>query len=157
VDNRVLEIVVFLMSHIRDHQGKLENIDDISSYLKSNGFTDNEISSAYSWVVDQIQVDSQSVLNGNQSSTASRVLTNQERHNFSAKAIGYLLQLRHLGIINDAHIELILERGSILGSSKIDLEQMKIIIGSLLFRDSEFYDVGKQQVLLIPDDEGPVN
>ncbi|HDL04821.1 MAG: hypothetical protein DRP46_00165 [Candidatus Zixiibacteriota bacterium] len=155
--NRVLEIVVFLMSHIKDHQGQLENLEDVSSYLKSNGFTDNEISSAYSWVLDQIQSDSQFVLEDGQSNISTRILTEQERRHFSSDAIGYLLQLRYLGLISDGLMEVILERATLMGSTAIDLEQLKIIIGALLFREPDFLEAGKQQVYLLPDDEGLVN
>jgi len=157
VGNRVLEIVVFLMSHIKDHQGQLENLEDVSSYLKSNGFTDNEISSAYSWVLDQIQSDSQFVLEDGQSNISTRILTEQERRHFSSDAIGYLLQLRYLGLISDGLMEVILERATLMGSTAIDLEQLKIIIGALLFREPDFLEAGKQQVYLLPDDEGLVN
>ena len=155
--NRVLEIVVFLMSHIKDHQGQLENLEDVSSYLKSNGFTDNEISSAYSWVLDQIQSDSQFVLEDGQSSISTRILTEQERRHFASDAIGYLLQLGYLGLISDGLMEVILERATLMGSTPIDLEQLKIIIGALLFREPDFIEAGKQQIYLLPDDEGLVN
>lgn len=155
--NRVLEIVVYLMTHIKDHQGQLENIEDVSSYLKSNGFTDNEISSAYSWVLDQLQTETQFALEEPPSDFSYRVLTDQERRIFTANAIGYLLQLRHLGLLSDPLIETILERGSLLGTPAIDVQQIKIIVGAMLFREPDFPDSGKQQVFLLPDDEGLVN
>ncbi|UCD94654.1 MAG: DUF494 family protein [Candidatus Zixiibacteriota bacterium] len=155
--NRVLEIVVFLMTHIKDHQGQLENIDDISSYLKSNGFTDNEISSAYSWVLDQMQPGSEFLPTETQADFSFRILSEPERRNFSPDAMGYLLQLRHLGLLSDSQIELILERGTLVGPSPVDLEQMKLVVGALLFREPEYNDMGKSQVFLLPDDEGLVN
>jgi len=157
VGNRVLEIVVFLMSHIKDHQGQLENIDDISSYLKSNGFTDNEISSAYSWVLDQLQTDSQFIVDDSQSGISTRVFTDNERRNFTSEAVGYIMQLRYLGLITDAQVELILERGSLLGPSPVDLEEIKMLIGSMLFRENDLADTGRHQLVLLPDDEGLVN
>lgn len=155
--SRVLEIVVFLMSHIKDHQGRLESIDDISSVLKSNGFTDNEISSAYSWVLDQIQAGSQLVLDDGHSNNSFRILSEQERMDFTSEATGYLLQLRHLGLVSDSQIELILEKSVFLGCPPIDLEQIKILIGAMLFRESDVPDASRQQVFLLPDDDGMVN
>lgn len=145
------------MSHLKDHQGQLENIDDISSYLKSNGFTDNEISSAYSWVLDQIQSDNQFLLDDALNSRSMRVISDHERRLFNTEALGYLLQLHHLGLLQAHQLELILERGSLLGPTPIDLEQLKLIIGSMLFRDFEIAEVGKQQIYYLPDDEGPIN
>jgi len=145
------------MSHIKDHQGQLDNLEDVSSYLKSNGFTDNEISSAYSWVLDQLQSDSQFVLEDTQSIVSTRILTEQERRHFASDAIGYLLQLKYLGLISDALMEVILERATLMGAMPIELDQLKIIIGALLFREPDFIEAGKQQIFLLPDDEGLVN
>ena len=155
--NRVLEIVVFLMSHIRDHQGQLDNLDDVSSYLKSNGFTENEISSAYSWVLDQIQSDSQFLLNNDNGNGSFRVLSDQERRIFTTGALGYMLQLNYLGLINNSQMELILDRGSLLGSTPIDLEQLKLIIGSMLFREFDDIEIGKQPIYIMPDIEDSIN
>nr|MBN2277097.1 DUF494 family protein [candidate division Zixibacteria bacterium] len=155
--NRVLEIVVFLMSHIKDHQGQLENIDDISSYLKSNGFTDNEISSAYSWVLDQLQTDSQFIIDGSQSNLSTRVLTEQERRYFTRESCGYVLQLKYLGLISDSQLEMILERGALLGPSPVNLEEVKMLVGSMLFRENELLESGRHQMVLLPDDEGLIN
>ncbi len=155
--NRVLEIVVFIMSHIKDHQGQLENIDDISSYLKSNGFTDNEISSAYSWVLDQIQAENQFLLDDIQIENSVRVISEPERRLFTTDALGYLIQLQHLGLITVSQMELLLERGSLVGPIPIEVDQLKMIISSMLFRDIDVVDIGSQQVYLLPDDNGPIN
>ncbi len=154
---RVLEIVVLLISRIRDHQGQLESFEDISSYLKSYGFTDNEIRSAYSWVLEQLQSDSQFLVDDASSGNAFRVLTGQERRHFNTDSIGYLLQLRYLGIITDTQMEQILERGALMGPSPIDMEQIKILIGSVLFQDGSRIEYGKQQIYFLPFEDGPMN
>lgn len=145
------------MSHIRDHQGQLDNLDDVSSYLKSNGFTENEISSAYSWVLDQIQSDSQFLLNSDDTDGSFRVLSDQERRIFTTESLGYMLQLNYLGLINNSQMELILDRGSLLGSTPIDLEQLKLIIGSMLFREFDDIEIGKQPIYIMPDIEDSIN
>ncbi|MFH2037635.1 MAG: DUF494 family protein [Candidatus Zixiibacteriota bacterium] len=155
--NRVLEIVVFLMSQLKEQQGQIDNIDDVSSYLKSHGFTDNEINSAYTWVLDQLQADSTFLLDVAQSEYSTRVFSDLDRRFFSTESLGYLIQLRHLGLLNDSQIELILERGSLIGQSSIDLDQVKMIVGTMLFRETEIVDVNHQQVFLLPDDDGPIN
>jgi len=155
--NRVLEIVVFLMSQLKEQQGQIDNIDDVSSYLKSHGFTENEINSAYTWVLDQLQADSTFLVDVVQSEYSTRVFSDQDRRFFSTEAVGYLIQLRHLGLLNDSQIELILERGSLLGQSSIGLDQVKMIVGTMLFRETEIVDVNRQQVFLLPDDDGPIN
>ena len=154
---RVLEIVVLLISRIRDHQGQLESFEDISSYLKSYGFTDNEISSAYSWVLEQLQSNSQFLTDDTPSRNSFRVHTVQERRQFGTESIGYLMQLRYLGIIGDLQMEQILERGALMGPSPINLEQLKILVGSVLFQDMDRPEFGRQQISFLPFDDGPMN
>ncbi len=155
--NRVLEIVVFLMSHIKDHQGQLENLDDVSSYLKSHGFTDNEISSAYSWVLDQIQTDDDFLVAEGQAKHSVRILSDWDRRNFTIEAVGYLLQMRYLGLLHDSQIELILERATLLGSTPVDLEQIKMIVGSMLFKEPDPNENARMQLFIAPEDDGLVN
>ncbi len=154
---RVLEIVILLISRIRDHQGRLESFEDISSYLKSYGFTDTEISSAYGWVLDQIQSDSKFLVDNPISRNSFRVLTEQERRDFTTDAIGYLMQLRFLGILGDTQMELILERGAVMGPAPINLDHMKVLVGSVLFHDSNFVEYGKQQMYYLPPEDGLLN
>jgi Smg protein len=157
VGDRVLEIVVLLMSHLKENQGQLDNLEEISDSLKSQGFTDNEISSAYSWVLDQLQVDSQFLYEASAPLTSFRILSDRERQHFSTKSIGYLLQLKHVGVINEAQMEMVLERGSLIGQSPVDLEQIKIIIGTVLFRDSGHPEMVRQPSLFFPEEEGLLN
>ena len=158
VQNRVLEIVVFLMSHIKEHQGQLENFDDISDYLKSYGYTENEISSAYSWVLDQLQTNPEFISNRSHPQVATRVLTEQEKQHFTPAALGYVLQLRHLGLLTEAQLEMILDRISYMGTAPIDLDQIKIVIESVLFHEMDFSDSGgRQRVYVVSYDDDIVN
>jgi Smg protein len=157
VGEKVLEIVVLLMSHLRETQGQLDNLEEISDSLKSQGFTDNEISSAYSWVLDQLQTDSQFVYNFSRQTNSSRVLSDKERQHFTTEAVGYLLQLKHLGLLNNTQMELILERGVMVGPSPIDLEQIKIVVGTVLFREPGRPELIRQPAYFSPEDEGLVN
>jgi len=154
---RVLEIVILLISRIKDQHGRLESFEDISSYLKSYGFTDTEISSAYSWVLDQIHTDSKFLIDDSVSGNSFRILTDQERRDFSIEAVGYMLQLRFLGILGDTQMELILERGVAMGPSPVSLDQMKILVSSVLFHDSNFVEHGKQPMFFLSSDDGLLN
>lgn len=157
MEDKVLEIVVLLMSHIRENQGQLDNLEDISDSLKSQGFTDNEISSAYSWVLDQLQSDSQFLSGVTHPSASFRILTNDERHLFTTEAVGYLLQLRYLGLLSNRQLELVIERAALVGPPPVDLEQIKIVLGTVLFRESGHPELIRQPAYFFPDDEGLIN
>ena len=155
--DRVLEIVVFLMSKIRDQQGRLDDLDEIATYLKNQGFTENEISSAYSWFLDHLQNDNEFLYNSTINANATRIFSDQERQLFSSEAIGYLLQLRHLGLLSDQQSEMVLERGSMIWTSSINLDQVKMLIETILFSESRAMESVGEMPHLIPDEAETVN
>jgi uncharacterized protein Smg (DUF494 family) len=157
VGDRVLEIVVLLMSQIRESKGRIENLEDMSDRLKSQGFTDNEISSAYSWVLDQLQTDSQFLYNFSRSGNSFRVLTDKERQHFSIEALGYLLQLRYLALLNDSQLEQILERSTLVGPPPVNLAQLKVVIGTVLFHETGHPELIRQPAYFFQDEEGLIN
>ncbi len=155
--DRVLEIVVFLMSKIKDQQGKIDDLEEIALYLKNQGFTENEISSAYSWFLDHLQNNNEFLYNSTINANATRILSAQERQLFSAEAVGYLLQLRHLGLLSDQQFEMVLERGSMIWTSSINLDQVKMLIETILFSESRSLDSVGEMPHLISDEVETVN
>jgi Smg protein len=145
------------MSHIKETRGLLENLEDISDSLRNQGFTDNEITSAYSWVLDQLQTESQLLHGISHPGSSFRVFSDKERQHFSRETQGYLMQLRHLGLLTDAQMETVLERGALVGPAPINLDQIKIIIGTVLFRDSGRPELIRQPSYFLNDDEGSIN
>lgn len=157
VGDRVLEIVVLLMTHIKESRGLLENLEDISDSLRSQGFTDNEITTAYSWVLDQLQTDSQLLHTISQPSNSYRVFSEKERQHFDKDALGYIMQLRHLGLLNLSQLETVLERGALVGPAPINIDHIKILVGTVLFRDSGRPELFRQSSYIFNDDEGSIN
>jgi uncharacterized protein Smg (DUF494 family) len=157
VGNRVLEIVLLLMSHIKEHQGRLENFEDITSYLESNGYTENEISSAYSWVVEQLQTDSPVIIGLNYKASSLRALTDFDRRHFTMEALGYLFQLKHLGLISDSQMELILDRGAFVGPTPVDLDQAKVVVESVILHEPGFSEADRHLIFPAPEEEGRAN
>lgn len=157
MDSRVLEIVVLLMSHIKEHQGQLDNFDDITNYLQNSGYTENEISSAYSLVIDMLQSDSEVMRSDGNSKYSTRIISETERKHFSTAAMGYLYQLKHLGLLTESQFEMILDRAAYIGSSTVDLEQIKIVVESVLFKEPDFIEMGRQRVYFVHRDDDSVN
>jgi len=157
VGDRVLEIVVFLMSKIKDQQGQLDDLEEIASYLKNQGFTENEISSAYSWFLDHLQNDNEFLYNSSINSNATRILSDQERQLFSTDAIGYLIQLRHLGLLSEQQFEMVLERGLMIWTSSIDIDQVKLLIETILFSEARAIEISGESAHLIPDEAETIN
>jgi uncharacterized protein Smg (DUF494 family) len=135
VQDRILEIVVLLMNHLEEHQGSLGNIDDMSENLRSLGFTDSEISTAYNWLFKQIETapDSFNFNERPDRTSAVRVLSEAERKIFEPDAYGYLLQLQHLGLLTAEQVESIIDKGMVLGAGSVDVDEAKFLVSGVLF------------------------
>jgi uncharacterized protein Smg (DUF494 family) len=123
------------MNRLTEHQESMSNIDEMSADLRSMGFTDTEISSAYDWLLKHIEdsPDSFSLPGNSISKRAVRVLSTLEREIVSAEAFGYLLQLRQLNLLTAEQMEMILDRCSLFVNDPIGLNEMKILASVALF------------------------
>ncbi|MEW6051461.1 MAG: DUF494 family protein [Candidatus Zixiibacteriota bacterium] len=140
--NRILEIVVYLMDHMRENQGMLPSVDDLSPDLRGMGYSDNEISSAYTWVMERYENSHETFYSNFPSEHSSnRVLTAYERSQLTTDAYGFLVHLLNLCVIDDEQLESILERATMFGPRLVTLDQIKMITSVVLFRD--FGDVGE--------------
>jgi uncharacterized protein Smg (DUF494 family) len=137
VHDRILEIVVYLMSHLNDHQEGLGSLDEMSTDLRSMGFTDNEISSAYNWLLKHFEnyPESFSSREYQPDNRSVRILSDQERKMISSEAYGYLLQLRHLSLITTEQMELILDRATLFDTDPMEISDIKILASATMFEN----------------------
>ena len=132
--NRVLEIVVYLMDHMRENNGSLPDMDDISLELLNLGYSDGEISSAYTWVVDRFDGNGETFFTDfPDEHFSNRVLTPYERLQLPPDAFGFLIKLINLKVIDDEQLEAVLERTMTYGTRPVSLEQIKAIASAVLF------------------------
>lgn len=141
MESKILEIVVYLIDHLRENEGQISDMDDVSSDLRSMGYTDNEISSAYSWVLERYGTgDKLYYSDFPEDHYSLRILSHAERYQFTANAYGFVLKLMNLGLIDDEQFEMILDRGTMLGSRPVTQEQVKLIASSFVFSDNTDLD-----------------
>ncbi len=127
---RVIEIIVFLISELRTNKS-FANIN--VQQLKDLGYTTSEISTAFSWIADKFNFQE---FNENSpvfvSNESFRVLHSSERDLFTDDAYGKLIQLHSLGIVDNEHIEHIIER-AIISGSMLDSRVLKYFVASAIF------------------------
>ena len=139
MNERVVEILVFIMNQIRGNKANLTKLEVISKDLLNKGYSQNEISSAFSWLFEKIQNNFEEILKNTEASHeySFRVLHDLETMILSPKAYGYLLQLKELGIFDDIDIEQAIERAMLLGTATVDLEEVKSIVAYILALQSQ--------------------
>ena len=88
--DRILEIVLLLIDFMQQNRGAVSDIDDISSALEMEGFSEREISAAYSWLVKRYGSWPECLYERFPSTHLSnRVLTAVERRRLTPDAHGF--------------------------------------------------------------------
>jgi uncharacterized protein Smg (DUF494 family) len=136
--DRIMEILVFLLSEMRAKKG-LTEID--LKPLSQRGFSQTEISAAFSWLFDKLAAE-QSAAEGpivfaapftNVAGTSHRVYHEVERSVIGAPAQGYLMQLHELGLVSDFDLEFVIDRIMMSGVPSVSLEDVReLVSGTVL-------------------------
>ncbi|MEE9168179.1 MAG: DUF494 family protein [bacterium] len=138
MNERVVEILIYLMHEIRHNRKNVDQMDGVSKDLIRQGYTENEINAAFSWLFERIKSDTEEIIvNEEAGSDSYRVLSDVEKLIVSPEAFGYAIQLRQLRLIDQTEFEQIIERAMMLGASSIGIEDVKSIVASLFFNSDE--------------------
>jgi len=139
--NRVFEIVVFLIDYMQGDAGRLSDADDLWSTLESQGYQDDEISSAYSWLLKRFENGPLHFFSSFPTRHFSnRVLTDSESSQLTTEAYGFFLKLLNTSVIDDEQFETIMDRVSVFGPKPVTLDHAKLIASSVLFSELDEFD-----------------
>ena len=145
MQERIVEIIVYLIHEMRDDK-RLGEID--LRALSDRGYTQNEISTAFSWLFDKINLGDSILPAGNRSLPHShRVLHETERSVITPESYGYLIELRELGLLDDMDIELAIDRIMMAGFSDVGIAEMKSVIASIIFDYDDSNRIGSRLML----------
>jgi len=135
MNERVVEILIYIMSEIRKNQSASGKLDLLSQDLIQQGYSESEISSAFTWLLDRLNHETEELVERQDPSLPSSVrhLHEIERAVVSVPAQGYIIQLRELGLIDELDVEQILERAMMLGHSPVTSDEIKSIVATMLF------------------------
>jgi uncharacterized protein Smg (DUF494 family) len=150
MQERLVEILVYVLNEVRATNKQIAEID--TSALEKQGYSQNEISLALSWLFDRLNTELEQVSPSSvQPSTSFRVLHSMEKHAITPEAFGYLIQLRELRIINDAQLEMIIERAWLNDFVRLDVAGIQSIAASIVF-SIESSPVKRGDVIFPADD-----
>jgi uncharacterized protein Smg (DUF494 family) len=136
MNERVVEILVYIMNEMQGEPAAAQHLEILSRDLLQRGYTENEISSAFSWLYERYQNEKQELVRhiGPALPGTFRVLHDLERLVISPAGYGYLLQLKHLGILDDIEIEQVIERAMMAGATRLPEAAIKSLAASALFK-----------------------
>ncbi len=133
MEERLIEIIVYLLEEFRFHS-RQQNYNEMSKELLSRGYTKDEINLAFKWIANFWQDRNSSAEDEfNYTQRSTRILHDVERIVINPEAFGYLLQMRHLGLLSDADMEMVIDKALSLGTASITIDDIKSIVASIIF------------------------
>lgn len=146
---RLVDLLIYFVNELSKNK-QIEELD--IKVLLDKGYSRSEISLVLSWILDKLSEEQKTLFKGFQSSALSRrYLHAAEKDIFTKEGWNELTQLYTLGIITLEQMEMFIDRAAMIGIRQINAEQVKKIIGSLLFENSSLIS------FLGFGNEGPVN
>ena len=145
MQERIVEIIVYLIHEMREDK-RLGEID--LRALSERGYTQNEISTAFSWLFDKINLGDSILPEGTRTLPHShRVLHETERSVITPEAYGYLLELRELGLLDDMDIEQTIDRIMMAGFVTVAIADMKSVVAAVIFDYDDSNRIGSRLML----------
>lgn len=142
---KVVEILIYIMSEIQDDKG-LSDIDLVE--LETRGYTQSEISAAFSWLHDNLFLYEGGIAARSRPAKGSwRILHEAEKFVVSTECQGYLIQLRELGLLDDTDVENVIERAMMSGLELILLPELQGIVASVLLAKGSSDDGSNRSML----------
>jgi uncharacterized protein Smg (DUF494 family) len=154
---RVMEIVLYLVGEMRRNK-QLADID--LKKLSDRGYSESEVSTAFTWLVDKIMVaGTQAELSLTAAQKAFdtagrqpfRIYHELELSILEPEARSYLMQLRELGLLRDAEMELLVDRLWMLGAQNVALEDVRDIAAGIIFDFNDSSRLGSRMMLSLHD------
>jgi len=132
MQDRIVEILVYVLNEVRNERKGIEDID--TSILERKGYSQAEITVAFSWLLDRLNNRrGDAALPADEQPPSFRVLNEFEKHIITPEASGHLMQLRSLGIISEMELETVIERCIMSGFEALDVATVQTVVASVLF------------------------
>ena len=133
MQERIIEIIVYLLSHLNQERKGRDKFD-LTNELLVKGYTDVEINLAFSWLFNHLKRPVTDRLDETrQYAEDLEDYPEFEELVISPDAYGYFLQLVQLGVIKEDDIEMFIERAVAFGKDDISVDDLKSIVASILF------------------------
>ncbi len=143
MQEKIIEIIVYILSEMRNSK----QVNDIDfKKLNRDGYTDAEINTAFAWIFSKIDSGTKLFSDSQATDKSHRFFHAAEQEILSTEAMGYLIQMKELGVLTDLDIELIIDKIFLSGYQKAGVEEIKLIISTVIF---DFEDKGNNLSRLV--------
>ncbi len=116
--------------------------------LQKRGYSESEISTAFSWVVDRFELAEKFTMQAEFINKDSfRVLHDGEKELFTREALGDLFNFHSLGLLNNEQVEALIENSFLTGFQQIDSVNLKYFVANIIFNMQNKYYPGNRYML----------
>ena len=139
MDKRFLDVLNFVLDEMNENGTNDLDLETIVDVMQDEGFSDDEIQSAMSWIMNNGDSFEQSSIQLNSVPRPMwRALNEIEEQTISPKAYSYLFHLRQLNILSDDNMEKVIDRAVDLRLFNMNVEDMKDLVAAVVlnFEDS---------------------
>ncbi|MPM71292.1 Protein Smg [bioreactor metagenome] len=131
MSERIIDVIVWVILQL-----KTDKLEDIKmKNLLEQGFTEKEISTAFSWLMEKLESDSPNEFLMLQAfpSKAFRVFQDTEKDFFTKDAYGSIVRLLSIGLISNEHVEMMIHTAEAFGFQQISDEMVKQYVAVYMF------------------------
>jgi uncharacterized protein Smg (DUF494 family) len=142
---RIIQIIVYVLNSLKADQ----NIDAVDiKELSQLGYSEVEISTAISWLVDKAEFDKlDEIFTTSYTTNSNRIFHESEIDLFTKEALGELIQLQSLKVLNNSQVELLIEKALFSGVTKLDLITLRQVVAGMIFNVSNNIESNKRLML----------
>ncbi|MDP8208286.1 MAG: DUF494 family protein [Candidatus Electryonea clarkiae] len=137
--NKVVGLLMHLLKEIRENRLLIDDVEDISTDLINQGYSQSEINAAFTWVYERLDgIEPADTLYKADTSTASfRVLHPAEHSVIGPTAYGMLVEMNAIGMLKLDDMERIIERAMAFGGP-LGTDELQMMVHSFLFEEGGY-------------------
>jgi len=147
LQGRIVDILVVLMDEIHSRGMENNRMELISTELLKKGYSEKEISTAFSWILERMVYSNS---NAAPNPHSYRILHDVEKLFISQEAYGFLLQLEMIGLLSHEELERVIESALMESTPGLSVEKIKSLVAETIFGQNEALLPGND--LVVPED-----
>jgi uncharacterized protein Smg (DUF494 family) len=134
MNRRILKALAYLFRELSYNQLEDLDLQMVTDLLMEQGFSDEEISIALTWIGDQNEWDNtyDPLEFQGLPRPVWRQLNDAEQDVLSPKAFGYLVHLRESNVLGDAEMEMVIDHAIRLDIPQMSIEDMQDLIAVVM-------------------------
>ena len=137
MDDKTIEVIIKLLSHLRDNDLDTDSLKEFSESLVIHGYNEHDVAEALGWLFEKLNfMTVKSTEIAEQGSDSIRVLHDYERIKIPPDVYGYLLKLKNMSIITASQMEKIIDY-CVMAGDMVNESDVDEVVANILFNETD--------------------